>query len=606
MSEKIDFVELIEKNPLTKLSGNYQSIMIDKIKENFSTYEQQMFISSFYCYLNYDNKSEFVIDLDDVWKWIGFTQKLNAKILLEKHFLANIDYKKSQPVKLANMKGGQNKEVFIMNTYTFKRFCLKAGTKKADEIHEYYIKMEKVLQDVLMEECRTLTEQVNQIKRDNDIKDKEIFNKDAELAKKEAEHQIKLKKQKELEKEKVLLHQFSASIPIVYIIRVKTFENGEYVVKIGESRRGIVGRYNEHKSHYPECVLLDVFTAIQSKDFECYIHNNPKIRCNQVRDLPKHENEHELFLVGKHLTYQILLDVINSQIDNYQEHGTKKLELEIEKLKLMTNDGNNPVIIEILETSKRTEDSNKQLHARINKLESMLEKLLEAKPTVKTQTGFQEPLVTLGPRVQKINPETMQLIKVYESATEVMREDHSIKRPSLSKAVSENVVYCGFRWLFVERDTDPSVLHNLQPTRKTTAKNMDYVAKLNEAQNEILNVYLDRKTASTMNGYSIGGLDNAVKNGTITQGHYYQLYSECDEELITKFREKYGKDVLLYKDGLGIYDEATKQLVKEYKCKYDCIRIEKMSDKTLAKALIENKPYNGFKYALLPSRVSCY
>ena len=96
-----------------------------------------------------------------------------------------------------------------------------------------------------------------------------------------------------------------------------------------------------------------------------------------------------------------------------------------------------------------------------------------------------------------------------------------------------------------------------------------------------------------------------MKKGTATQGHYYQLYSECDEKLITKFREKYGKDVLLFKDGLGIYDQRD-QLVKEYKCKYDCIRIEKMSDKTLAKALSENKLYNGFKYALLPSRVSCY
>jgi hypothetical protein len=593
MAEKIDFVGLIEKNPLTKLSGNYQSTMVDKIKENFNTYEQQMFISSFYCYLNYDNKSDFVFDLDDVWQWMGFSQKVNAKTLLEKQFLVNIDYQRSQILKQATMKGGQNKEVFMLNTNTFKRLCLKAGTKKADEIHEYYIKMEKVLQDVLMEECRTLTEQVKQIKRDN-------INKDAELAKKEADHQIKLKKQKELEKEKVLLQQFSASIPIVYIIRVKTFENGEYAVKIGESRRGIVGRYNEHKSKYQECVLLDVFTAVQSKDFESYIHNNPKIRCNQIRDMSGHENEHELFLVGKNLTYQILLDVINSQVDNYQEHGTQKLELEIEKLKLMTNDGNNPVIIEILETSKRTEQT---LISRINKLESMLEKLLEAKPV---KTGFQEPLSTLGPRVQKINPDTMQLTKVYESATEVMNEDRSIKRPSLSKAVLENTVYNGFRWLFVERDMNPNLLYNLQPTRPTIAKNMDYVVKLNAHQTEILNVYLDRKTAALMNGYSIGGLDNAVKNGTITQGHYYKLYGDCEEEIIQQFREKYGKDVLLYKDGVGIYNETNDQLVKEYKCKYDCIKTEKMSDKTLSKAMTENKAYYGYKYKELPSRLSCY
>ena len=144
----------------------------------------------------------------------------------------------------------------------------------------------------------------------------------------------------------------------------------------------------------------------------------------------------------------------------------------------------------------------------------MLEKLLETKsPAARIQTGFQEPLPTLGPRVQKINPDTLQLIKVYESATEVMNEDRSIKRPSLSKAVLENTVYNGFRWLFVERDVDPTVIHHLQPTRKTIPKNMDYVAKLNADQTEILNVYLDRKTAAHFNDYeSSSALDVPVKN----------------------------------------------------------------------------------------------
>jgi hypothetical protein len=323
--------------------------------------------------------------------------------------------------------------------------------------------------------------------------------------------------------------------------------------------------------------------------------------------MPGHESEKELFLVGKNLTYQILLDVINSQIDNFQEHNTKKLELEIEKLKIIATNDSSPAIAQLLESNKRCEESNKELHTRINKLETMLDKLLETKaPVARTQTGFQEPLPTLGPRVQKINPDTLQLIKVYESATEVMNEDRSIKRPSLSKAVLENIVYNGFRWLFVERDVDPTVLHNLQPTRKTIPKNMDYVAKLNADQTEILNVYLDRKTAALTNRYSSGGLDSAVKNGTVSQGHYYKLYGDCPEPLVEKFEERYGKDILLYKDGFGMFHETTHQLVKEFKCKYDCLKSEKISDKTLAKAMREDKAYNGFKYKELPPRVSCY
>lgn len=591
----VDIVNLIESNKLTKLTGNYQSLMIDKIKETFTTYEQQLFVSSFYCYLNH-NDSDFVIDLDNVWKWLGFHAKQKSKILLEKNFIENIDYKLllSHDRKQTNdARGGHNKETIMLTINTFKRFCLKAGTKKADEIHEYYIKMEKIIQDVVIEECKTLSDQLKSIQIENAI----------DIEKREADYKIKINKQRECEKEKLLLNQFTISIPIVYIIRVKTFENGEYIVKIGESRRGIIGRYNEHKSKYPECCLLDVFAVQQSKDFESYIHNHEKIRSNQVRNMEKHENENELFLVGKNLTYQIIIDIINSQIDNYQEYGTKKIEMEIEKLKIISTNQDGPAINELLESNKRMEESNKELHNRLNKLESLIEKLLETKPT-RVHTGFQEQLPTLGPRVQKINPETLHLIKVYESATEVMCEDRSIKRPSLSKAVLENTIYNGFRWLFIERDMDPYVLHNLKPTRPTIVKNMDYVVKLNINQTEILNIYLDRKTASLMNGYSISGLDNAVKNGTISQGYYYKLYRDCDKILIESFQEKYGKEVLLYKDGVGVYENE--KLIKEYKCKYDCIKYEKISDKTLARALKENRAYNGYIYAELPSRISCY
>ena len=253
----IDIVNLIEKNPLTKLTGNYQSIMVEKVRQNFNTYEQQLFVSSFYCYLNYDDKQDFIIDLDNVWKWLGFSQKDAAKRVLEKNFIEDTDYKLFAPQvggAKKDARGGHNKEVIMLTINTFKRFCLKAGTKKSDEIHEYYIKMEKTLQEVVMEECKELSEQLKNTKKE--LETIQSTNaKDASI--KEAEFQKKLKHQKIIEREKILLTQFSVSIPIVYIIRIKTFENGQYIVKIGESRRGITGRYNEHKGKYQECVLLD-------------------------------------------------------------------------------------------------------------------------------------------------------------------------------------------------------------------------------------------------------------------------------------------------------------------------------------------------------------
>ena len=44
----VDIVNLIESNPITKLNGNYQCKLIEKIKNNFKNYEQQLFLSSFY------------------------------------------------------------------------------------------------------------------------------------------------------------------------------------------------------------------------------------------------------------------------------------------------------------------------------------------------------------------------------------------------------------------------------------------------------------------------------------------------------------------------------------------------------------------------------
>jgi hypothetical protein len=80
-----------------------------------------MFLSSFYCYLKYHSTNDFIIDLDNVWHWLGFSQKVNAKILLEKQFKLDTDYKKSLLLqqKQTNVKGGHNKEIFMLNITPF-------------------------------------------------------------------------------------------------------------------------------------------------------------------------------------------------------------------------------------------------------------------------------------------------------------------------------------------------------------------------------------------------------------------------------------------------------------------------------------------------------
>ena len=251
--------------------------------------------------------------------------------------------------------------------------------------------------------------------------------------------------------------------------------------------------------------------------------------------------------------------------------------------------------------------TNKMLVNKVSFLETSMQQILNKlnEKDTKVVTGFNQQVPHLGPRLQKINPETVQLIKVYESVTELMNENKNIKRPSIMKAIEENTVYCGFRWLLVERNLDPNIIHNIQQTKETKVQSLGYIAKVNNNKSEILNVYLDRKTASQLNGYqSSSALDNPVKNNTITNGYYYTLYDNCQAELIQNFEDKNGTP-LLYKNGIGQYD-INNNLVKEFSCKYDVIRELKISDKTLAKALTNNVPYNNYYYKELGSKLNYF
>jgi len=194
----VNIVELIENNPVTRLTNTYQSKLITRIKERFNDNEQHLFVASFYCFLHC-NKADFVIDLDNVWQWLGFNQKYNAKRLLEKDFKPEIDYKiLPLPKEEQKKHGGHMHQKIMLTINAFKRFCLKAGTAKADQIHEYYLKLEETLQEVINEES-------DELKLQLENKDKEFET---------------LKTTNEKEKfelrEKTILEQFPLNIQCLY------------------------------------------------------------------------------------------------------------------------------------------------------------------------------------------------------------------------------------------------------------------------------------------------------------------------------------------------------------------------------------------------------
>lgn len=257
----INIVELIETNPIINLSKTYNIKILEKIQQEFSNFEQKLFISSFYCYLNY-KLDNFIIDLDNIWNWLGFSQKVTAKRMLLKNFVENKDYIKLESTlndTIHRIKGGQNKEIFMLNIMSFKKFCLKSGTKKADEIHDYYIKLEKIIHDTINEERDELRLQLQNSLQTSDYEKKKAI-------------------------EQTLINQFPLNTECIYFgIIDNTNDDSEKLIKFGHTNNLNV-RVMDHRNKYNNFILVEAYKVQNKVEIENLIKAHSKIK-KQIRNI---------------------------------------------------------------------------------------------------------------------------------------------------------------------------------------------------------------------------------------------------------------------------------------------------------------------------------
>ena len=337
---QLNIVDLIEKNPITKLSRTYNNKLLDKIKQIFTGFEQQLFISSFYCYLNYDKNTEFVIDFDNIWKWLGFTLKENAKRILTKNFELNIDYKNLgrqegqavfNTIEKVKQHGGQNKQTIMLTIKCFKSLCLKAQTKKASEIHEYYMKLEEVLQETLEEETTELKLQLEQ--KENIILE---IKHTVEQEKQTLLQNTKKEKQKAVEQ--AIIIQFPLNTECIYFGTIdNTNEAGEKLIKFGHTN-DLATRIADHRKKYTNFILMQSFRVQNKVEIENLIKTYPKIK-RQIRSLEINGKNKTEIIAYDDINFTIeklskcIKDIIHSKtysIDNFNRLMKENEELENE------------------------------------------------------------------------------------------------------------------------------------------------------------------------------------------------------------------------------------------------------------------------------------
>jgi phage anti-repressor protein len=245
-----DYSSLVQNSNETT---GFKSDLLQELNNEFNTEEQSIFVNSFYSYLNHHPTQDFVIDLDIVYKFIGFTNKGNFKRLLEKNFSEGTDY---QIVFLPKEKNstGRPKQNIMLNVDTFKGLCMLARTEQAKIIRTYYIKLESIVMKVINK-----SRQIQPVQKQSD------FNQD----------QINISNR--------LLDYFRDKSNVIYTFSFNHQDFG-LLDKIGIVRETRVfhERFQEHQSEFGNEICI-----------------NSVIQCNNISQVEKDFKETSLFKTNK-------------------------------------------------------------------------------------------------------------------------------------------------------------------------------------------------------------------------------------------------------------------------------------------------------------------
>jgi phage anti-repressor protein len=368
VSSSSDIETFIDESNEVLEFNNYESKLTKKLDKIFNNEEMSMFKASFVGYLHYDDETDFVVDFESVWRWVGYIGKYEAKRALLKNFEENKDFiisyeklacqvgqstlyensfsdqgknegtilqrprenkseienvfapqacgaKTIENVlsaqcknleKTGETRGGYNKETILLTVLTFKKFCMMAGTKKAYKIHDYYIKMEKCLHQLLHEEILKKNRKIKGMKTIMRLKDKHT--------------------------EQNLIFNFD-DMRIVYICLVE-----KDVVKFGFTR-DIRKRIKTHTREFGTSTvqLKYIFESVYNSEIEKLIKQDPRLkdRIFSKTYYPRPEKpQTELIRLDKNFTLENLREIFEDIKKKAREELVSKLVRDNTRLKL--------------------------------------------------------------------------------------------------------------------------------------------------------------------------------------------------------------------------------------------------------------------------------
>ena len=187
--------------------------------------------------------------------------------------------------------------------------AVKAGTTKANEIHDYFVKLEDLLHETLHEECVELKQQV--------------------------ENQVLISQhEQDILREQTLLKQFPSNTKCIYYGKTDNVsKNGEAVIKFGCSNF-LADRVKRHKRTYKNFYLMNAFKVDNGQHIENAMKYHPVLE-KMRRTIKIDETLYTELLALNAMSYENLdttIETIIAKVEYSPENYTALLN-ENEKLK---------------------------------------------------------------------------------------------------------------------------------------------------------------------------------------------------------------------------------------------------------------------------------
>ena len=495
--ETINFTELVKSSNTTfSLSNEYQTNMIKILNEEFTESQQQWYVANLYIFMHYHPTNDYPINLENVFKMIGFANKGNAMKTIKSNFTKDEDYKLLIIPREKKQNAGRSEHEIMLNVDTFKNLCMLVKTDKGKEIRKYYVKLENIHNKIIKQE-------IEQQKRILQEKDTQLENKELE---------------KKREVEMTLRNSFDKR-SLVYLIKITI--NDEIIYKFGHTD-DIKTRLRSHKNIIGEDIEL--VYCIESTD--------KKMLERLLKDyLEQYKFRIKRIINDKHQTELL-------KVNDIEMIKNKLIELnkEVEDDKLLIINLKNKIITlenEIIELKKELfkDEYINELKTKIEQLEkTILDYKVDGnkiKPFIENRDTVEDRIYKKR-KVDKIDCTTLQIIETYESMNAVVIKNPELSYNQIYRSIIKNNVYKNFRWNYHGE--------KINPTNKITmdGNKVERVVQLDKDKN-FVKIYQTKLGLCKLLHTGIIRLNKYIDQEKILNDFYYVTESCYNGEIPDEF-----------------------------------------------------------------------